>query len=212
MTDSTSSISEPVIDVDVTTRARVGSLVAHGLLDHEICSALLLSPLQLDFCKTTLEYQAAYSKNVLEKAEQRHDIERGWDAVEERGIEVTLKHLLSSNDPKYALHAAMIASKAPRRQTSQSNRIIDANGGAQTIILQMNPVYINRMAQGNKTINIEQRDPESAKQIPRKQVDIPAPRRVMELLTEQSSRDLEHVDEYEEQMRSAGINFKDFAE
>jgi hypothetical protein len=170
--------------VDAVTRARAGSLAAHGLLDTQIADMLLLSLEQVVSCRETEEYKLKYAEVANEQIQRQLDLEEGWDGVEEKAIEQVLSSLQYNRDPKFALIAAATANKAKRRGTDavRNPRTIDGSApGGNIVILNLNKTYINNNQGENKTTATIDVTPRVENQ-QRKVTDLPSPKAVEELL------------------------------
>lgn len=190
--------------VDAITRARIGSLCAHGLTDAQIADVLILTNEQVLACKSSEEYLTAYSKVAEELIQRQIDLSEGWDAVETKGIEQVLQTLEYNRDPKYALAAAVMANKAQRRKNQAGNApVIDASqtGKNNIIILNINKNYVNNVGE-SKTINIIDREP--AKQ---KISDLPSPKVIDQLLAPVRDEKVKVLTTLEEEWQRAGVVF-----
>lgn len=193
--------------VDETTRARIGSLCAHGLSDLQIADILLLTQEQVTACHNSPEYKQKYAEVAEERIQRQIDLEEGWDAVETAGIAQILETLKHNRDPKFALGAAAIANKAIRRKNSNGNQIVLDNSRPQennVIILQLNKVYVNSSTNGeNKTLDITPRKLEQ----PRQRSDLPSPKLVEEMLAPVRQNAPKQKTELEQLFEASGVVF-----
>lgn len=169
----------PLLD-EITCR-RIGTLIAYGFSDLQVCDALLVTQPQLDWAREQEEYKKSFAQYAKERLQRQMDVSDGWDAVEEKAIEHVLQTLEYNRDPAYALAAAKIANQAKRHAASTSNgRVLDTRDKGKVIVLQMNKTYIDNRS-GDGGLNVATRDPGRA--LVRKQSDVPSPKTVSQLLS-----------------------------
>lgn len=196
--------------VDVATRARAGSLAAHGLTDVAIADVLLLSLEQVKSCRESEEFKVKYAEVAKEQIDRQIDLAEGWDAVEEKAVQAVLESLQYNRDPKYALAAANVANKAERRkQIRDTAPAIDASkaaGGTNIIVLKLNQNFITSQ-RGDESAKIIDVTPIDKSLIPRKQVDLPTPKAVEEFLAPvKDGKKDEMMTEFERQLQLAGVS------
>lgn len=183
--NSNSKTSNPVDEVDATTRARCGSLSARGLGDAQIADILLLSYEQVVSVHDTEEFKKKYHEEADRAIQDQIDRDEGWDAVEAESLAILLSGLKFNRDPKFALMAAKMANSAERRARNKIQpKVIGEDlppGQTNIIVLQINKNYAER---DNSQIDITPR-PQS---IPLKQSDVPAPKLVDQLLAPAKDR------------------------
>jgi hypothetical protein len=178
---------------DVRTRERVGELMAYGVLETQVADALLLDVSMVVAIKESPEYKRAFSRVSSEKMQLRIDVERGWDAVEERALENVLKSLNNARDPNFSLAAARVANVAKRRVAAEAPpRVLDAEKGANIIVLEMNRTYIQAtQREGRNVIDVT---PPQQGQIEQKKTDLIPPGQLEKLLgqpkAKKSTRDI----------------------
>lgn len=200
-------------NVDATTRARAGSLAAHGLLEQQIADILMLSLEQVLACKNSEEYKNKYAATADEIIQRQIDLADGWDTVEEKALSHmldTLDTLEFNRDPNYALAAARAANQANRRTPKSQNRVIDSGASGRTnnvIVLQLNKTYINASQQSDSSaiIDITNKVAPASRQI----ADLPTPKSIDNLLAPVKDQVQARIKtELEEAFEVAGV-FKD---
>lgn len=194
--------------MDVISRARCGTLAAHGLTVQQIADTLLLSIEQVKACEQSQEYKNKYAETAEDVIQRQIDMDEGWDVVETKAIAAIIQTLDFNRDPKYALFAAKTANAAKRRSRNQVDnpKVIHADEprGPRVISITMNKTFINTAAGSAANIEI------LPKQIdqPRKQADLPSPKAVENLLAPVRIKPQSLFSELEEAMNIAGV-FKD---
>lgn len=209
--DENKGVEISLIDtVDAVTRARAGSLSAHGLSDLQIADILLLSVECVVAIRNTDEFKKKYSEEADRAIQAQIDRDEGWDAVEEKSLEVLIETLKFNRDPKFALLAAKTANSAKRKDKTQAPQVIDpsANNGGSTniIVLNINKTYADRATEQNKTIELNAR-PEK---IPQRQSDLPSPKAVENLLAPVKNlegKTTKPLTELEQAFKEAGVVF-----
>lgn len=154
---------------------RAASLTAHGLSDAEIMKALRIDEAKLLELRGLDAYGDAYAEKVVEKAEHDDVLNKGWDAVEDKSLEVVLGHLQYSKDPQFALAAARTANMATRKKPSGREQL---NGRAHenTVVVNINMEFARRIEKG-MTINGNNED------VPQRRIiDAPNPKMIERLL------------------------------
>lgn len=168
-------------NVDAVTRARVGSLSAHGLLDQQIADTLLLTLEQVVAVKDSEEFKKKYAEVADEVIQRQLDLAEGWDAVEEKALKHVLETLQFNRDPKYSLIAAKTANAAARRKNVGAAKVIDASqtGNTNIIVLNLNQKFVSKtQTVDGAVLDVTPRTP----QIERKVSDLPSPKIVDDLL------------------------------
>lgn len=198
-------------NVDAVTRARAGSLAAHGLLDQQIADVLMLTIEQVYAAKNSDEYKIKYAEVAEEVIQRQIDLDGGWDLLEEKALASILDTLSFNRDPNYALHAARAANQAKRRAGSSSTKVIDNSGaGNKTnniIILNLNKTFITEVQStpNSAMIDVSPRVAPTTRRIS----DLPSPKSVDQLLAPvQQSGPISMKTELEEAFEVAGV-FKD---
>jgi hypothetical protein len=201
-----------ISSVDGITRARAGSLSAHGLSDMQIADILLLSIEQVISIRGTDEFKKKYAEEADRAIQAQIDRDEGWDAVEEKSLEVLIETLKFNRDPKFALLAAKTANSAKRPSKEKTNapHVIDpaANNGGTTniIVLNLNKNYTDKAAAANSSIDITPR-PEK---IPQRRSDLPSPKIVENLLApikDKLGETVKPLTELEQAFKDAGVVF-----
>ena len=201
--------------VDLVTRARAGSLSAHGLSDQQISDVLLLSLEQVVACRNSDEFKKKYAEVADEQIQRQIDLSQGWDAIEEKSLAQILETLEYNRDPKYALFAAKTANSAQRRSRNSELKVIDgAKVTNNTIVLNLNKTFVNAAANPEHTaavIDIK------AKQLtddgPRQRRDLPSPQHVENLLAPVRKVEKDKLlTELEDQFERAGVFLEEFGE
>jgi hypothetical protein len=210
---SNSSVPEqrPLYEtVDAVTRARAGSLAAHGAAEQQIADILMLSLAQVVSVKETEEFKKKYSEVADEVIQRQIDAAEGWDFVEEKALKVIIETLDFNRDPKYALFAAKTANAAVRRKPQQQAKVIDASqqGGNVTnniIVLNVNRGYVNKVTAPESTPMIDV----SPKVVPNQKriSDLPSPKIVDELLGPVREKGMKLKTELEQMMEISGVVF-----
>lgn len=197
--------------MDAISRARCGTLAAHGLTSSQIADTLLLSLEQVKACEQSPEYKKKYAETAEDVIQRQIDMDEGWDVVESKAIAAVIETLEFNRDPKYALFAAKAANSAKRRSRNQveNPRVIDAQTGEtgpRVISITMNKTYINNAAGSaeGSVIDIASRQAEQ----PKKRMDLPSPKLVENLLAPVRAKPQTLFSELEEAMNLAGV-FKD---
>lgn len=182
-------VAEPVIGrpvyetVDAVTRARVGSLAAHGLLERQICEVLLLTMEQVISCKESMEYKNKYAEVANELIQRQIDLTEGWDAVEEKAVAQVLETLEYSRDPKYALLAAKTANAAQRRSRAETPKVIDGRQvNNSVIVLNLNRTFIKSTEGPAGNAAILDITPKLIENQQQRRIDLPSPQAVENLL------------------------------
>lgn len=195
--------------MDAVTRARAGSLAAHGLSDQQIADILLLSIEQIGAARNTDEYKKKYAAIAEEEIQKQIDLADGWDGVEEKAIAQVLETLVYNRDPKFALLAAHTANKAIRRKANNQPKVVDGSAPVNNVItLNLNKTYVTNITSGEaggNTIDVTPR-PENTQ---RKISDLPSPKSVEELLAPvRNKTETKMLTELEQAFEIAGV-FKD---
>lgn len=174
------------LKVDEATCKRVGALAAYGIGEREIANALLLSEELMEQVRNTDAYKKAYAEKAAERVERAVAMEEGWDGVEQLGIEKVLDALAFNVDPRFALQAAAIANRAQRR--TAPHKVINATVVNKVVVLTLNQRFVTKLTggAGAGVIEGESRDMSA---VPRKQVDLPTPRKVSEMLQLSGQKD-----------------------
>jgi hypothetical protein len=193
--------------VDGVTRARAGSLSAHGLSDLQIADILLLSIEQVIAVHNTEEFRNKFAETANEAIQAQIDRDEGWDAVEQKALENMLTALQYNRDPKYALAAGKIANSATRRTRQNKNdpKVIDGSQQKTNIvILSLNRTFVQRTSVRDNTIDVT---PKTVENQPQKRADLPSPKLVEELLAPVTDRPKKVLSEIEEAFAKAGVVF-----
>jgi hypothetical protein len=171
-------------NVDPITRARAGSLAAHGLMDTQIVDILLISREQLEAIKPSPEYKTKYSEVAEEVIQRQIDMDEGWDGVEEKALAHVLQALEYNRDPKYALFAAKTANNAQRKTKRDDPRLtINANSQQTNIIvLNLNKNFVDKTLNEQKDAGTLDITPRQIEEQPRKRFDLPSPTQVESVL------------------------------
>lgn len=204
--------------VDAITRARGGSLAAHGCSDQAIVDMLLLSMEQVLAIKDTEEFKSKYADIANDIIQRQVDANEGWDVVEQKAIMQIMQTLEFNRDPKYALFAATAANKAVRRKPEQRPmpRVIavptvedddKANAPVVTnvINLTINRNYLTMKTSGDAGAVLDV----TAKHVPeqRRISDLPSPKSVDDLLAPVRSQKQKVMSEVEKAFEMAGVVF-----
>lgn len=201
-----------IIDtVDAVTRARAGSLAAHGLSEQAIADILLITIEQSIAIKNCVEYKNKYAEVADEQIQRQLDLADGWDAIEEQSLKQILGVLEYNRDPKYLLFAAKTANAAIRRRNvSGAPKVIDGSKNVTNIItLHLNKTFIqNKVEQvGEPSIDITPRSITIGEN--KKIVDLPSPAAVENLLAPVKNTPKDRMlTELEQAFETAGV-FKD---
>lgn len=195
------------------TRARAGSLSAHGLSVQQIADTLLLAPEDVLAAQNSIEYKRKYADTAEEIIQRQIDLDEGWDTIETKAVASILETMQYNRDPKYTLLTARIANAAKRHARRGPEHVIDASKVSQTnvIVLNVNKTYVNKitnnLAQDRAAIDVTPRDGQSSQ--PLKVVDLPTPKHVDALLApvKQIKKD-RALTELEEAFEVSGV-FKD---
>jgi len=155
---------------------KIARLTYAQVSDVEIGNVVNLSPARISQIKDTEQYKTIYSLIVSEKANDRQETDDSWDKIERLATGRIATHLEWTNDPDYALKAAMVANKAQRRNVL--NTPISADAGARTII-QLGGNYITKLQVNNGEGGTVLNEPKVVEQ---KQTDLANPKRVEEIL------------------------------
>lgn len=193
--------------MDAISRARCGTLAAHGLTSQQIADTLLLSEAQVKACEQSPEYKNKYAETAEDVIQRQIEMDEGWDVVESKAIAAVIETLEFNRDPKYALFAAKTANAAKRRSRNQveNPRVIDAQvgtAGPRVISITMNKTFINNAANGEQqAIDVTPRLLDQ----PKKRVDLPTPKAVENLLAPVRAKPQTLFSELEEAMNIAGV-------
>jgi hypothetical protein len=165
--------------VDEATCRRVGALAAYAVGEKQIQDALLLTDEMMEQVKASPVYLQALAEKSLERAEHSIAVSEGWDGVEQLGIGKVLKALEYNVDPAFALQAAAIANRAKRATTP--HKTINAVNTGRVVILSMNRKFVDgrQVSEDRAVMTVEGRD---MKSVPRRQADLPSPRKVTDML------------------------------
>jgi hypothetical protein len=193
-------------EVDAVTKARAGSLAAHGLSDANIADLLLLTSAQVAEIKSSETFKRKYAEDVASRVDRQMQLAEGWDAVEEMSIAHVIESLEYNKDPKFALLAARTANAATRHGKRNDVRVVDASNLQNNIItINLNKTYVQSVQQteGNGLLDITPRPPPAN----RKQADLPAPKMVSELLAPVAKAVVENKElkEIEDAFAMAGV-------
>lgn len=107
----------------------------------DICGITLDQLLQI---KEIPEYREVYSKHAEMYYIEKDLMDQGWDAIENMAMATVVKKLKISNDPEFALKAAVLANKANRRNIAPGNEPIPARTG-QGVVLHLHGNFIERL-------------------------------------------------------------------
>lgn len=190
--------------VDAITRARIGSLSAHGVPDLQIADILFLTSEQVVACKFSEEFKKKYAEVAEDQIQKQIDLAEGWDAVETKGLEQVLTTLDYNRDPKFALAAATMANKALRRKNQAGNApVIDASqtGRNNIIVLNINKNYVQNVGE-SKTINLIERT-----RTQQKISDLPSPKHIDQVLAPVRIEKIKELSPLEEEWKRAGVVF-----
>lgn len=196
-----------VNQVDEITRARAGSLSAHGLSDQAIADILLLTVEQVNACHQTEEFRKKYAEEADLAIQAQVERDEGWDAIESEALGQILQTLKHNRDPKYALFAAKTANQAERGKKQSKNGPIVIDNTKQTtniITLNLNRNFIKKSTEGDSgMIDVTPRPAA----IPLKQSDIPSPKLVEELLAPVLAKEKIQLSELEQAFKESGVVF-----
>ena len=136
-----------------------------GTPQWQIAKALGLSEGRISQVQGSDEYGAKLQEITNASLEQRQDINRGYDVVEEEALANVLINLRNSPDPDYAIKA-MVAANRANRQPSMNGQPLNGqvNGHA---VIKLNQVYINKlqMLQAENVENAVQRPAIAVKKV-----------------------------------------------
>lgn len=194
-----------ISSVDMITRARAGSLSAHGLTGPQIADILLLSIEQISAIKDTVEFKKKYAEEAEKAIQAQIDRDEGWDAVEDEALGALLETLKFNRDPKFALIAAKTANSAVRQNKKHNApHVIDNSKGGSTniIVLNLNRNYVGGEA-GRAQIELNARPTN----IPQRQSDLPSPKIVEAMLAPVKENAAKPMNDLERMFRDAGVVF-----
>lgn len=178
---------------------KIARLTYAQVSDVEIGNVVNLTAARISQIKEGDDYKTWYSTIVSEKANDRQETDDSWDKIERLATMRIANHLSWTQDPDYALRAAMVANKAQRRNVL--NTPISADAGARTII-QLGGNYITKLqvsnGDGPTVIN-------ETRLLDQKQTDLANPKRVEELLG--IGKRSEKFTIIEQQLAEAGFQF-----
>lgn len=178
---------------------KIARLTYAQVSDVEIGNVVNLTAARISQIKEGEDYKTWYSTIVSEKANDRQETDDSWDKIERLATGRIANHLTWSQDPDYALRAALVANKAQRRNVL--NTPISADAGARTII-QLGGNYITKLQVSNGDGPTVINEPKLQDQ---KQTDIANPKRVEELLG--IGKNAKKFTIIEQQLVEAGFQF-----
>lgn len=191
--------------VDQITRRKCGKLAVYGLVDTQIADALMLSVEQVIAIKLTTEYKAAFSEAAVERIDRNIDLEDGWDVVEEKALQGILEQISFNRDPRFLLMAGRVANQAKRRTPTNADRPIDAMKAGNTIVLTLNQRFVNGAQSTENHASIDITPKPTMADVPmRKQIDMPTPKRISEILN--INNDKSELRELADEFQMAGID------
>lgn len=166
---------------------RLASLVAHGLSDEQISSALGQDEATIRLAKEDPVYKAAISEKLLENFEGEIDRVTGWDNVETKAVNGLSEVLAWNKNPDFLLKTAAIANRAVRTKANTARNMLDATRIGQVVVLQLNQRFVTGL-NGQLDLTIEH-----GRELPaKKQIDTPNPRMVENFLLRDTGRELAH--------------------
>lgn len=136
--------------------ARVAQLIAMGVPQVQIAQACGISEGRVSQLKDEPQVTAEVARIQSANMERFDTLNKGWDAVEEMGLEQTIEYMAHVKDPEFALRAAKQANAATRRGAA-GNQVLD--GGLRTgATINLNAAFIQILQQmnvGPQAINAE---------------------------------------------------------
>ena len=136
--------------------ARVAQLLAMGVPQVQIAQACGISEGRVSQLKDEPAVTAEVARIQSANMERFDTLNKGWDAVEELGLEQTIEYMTQVKDPEFALRAARQANQANRRGAA-GNQVLD--GGLRTgATINLNAAFIQILQQmniGPQAINAE---------------------------------------------------------
>jgi len=161
---------------------KAGTLAAYGLSDLDLAAALLLTQEQVLDLKLTKRFKEAYSQHTMERANSLINRAEGWNAVEETGLAQVLQALQLSRDPNFALRAAVFANRAIRHTPSTVGRVIDASRAGNVVQLTLSKKFVTATKNEDGSSTVETVELTARASLPKKQSDLPNPRKISEIL------------------------------
>lgn len=198
--------------ISAATCARAGSLAVYGMVDKAIADTLLITVEQVLLIRQTDEFKKAFAAKAQERQQRLMDLEDGWDCVEEKALNTVLENLEYNRDPRYALLAARTANSATRRSPSSAGRVIDATRGSNVIVLTMNQNFIQKAAVSPEAAVLDITPMQARGDAAKRQVDLPTPKRVQELLQIGKAGRSAALDEIDAACAEAGVDRSMFEE
>lgn len=198
-------------EVHEVTRKRCGELAAYGMPTTQIADVVLISYEQAQAVTESPEYKNSYAKVVGDRAQQKIDLQEGWDAVEQKALKAVFETLEYNRDPHFSLMAARVANGAKRpKPGNEEHKVIDAEkAGATIVVLNMNRTYINNAKNDGGEIDIIARE---TREIPAKRIDMMTPKVVENMLRPPPEVAPIPIDDYrrgaiEHAINKAGLKF-----
>lgn len=171
---------------------RLAALVAHGLSDEQITSALGIDDDTLKLAKHQPAYREAYQKKIIGNYEDEIARVEGWDGLEKKAVDGIAKVLEWNQNPDYLLRVAAISNKAVRMKANVASQTLDATRVGQVVVLQLNQHFVNHL-DGQLDLTIAR-----TRELPqKKQIDTPNPRMVERMLLAGTDRELTHARDHE---------------
>ena len=130
------------------TCMRVATLERYGSDDASICKTLFLTNEQLAEIRHTEAYVTENGRGALNDVEHAQAINEGWNGVERLGVQIVRKRLemFGASDPKFALLAASMASKARRIGGVRGQQPLQVQ--ASNVVLNLSPMIIQQLRGG----------------------------------------------------------------
>lgn len=164
---------------------RIATLLAQGVDREQVALAVGMRVSELEGLEDDERYRGVAQKVVLEHIEAEQDLNRGWDAVEEKALSTLLQHMQIKKDPDFMLRAAAVANKAQRRNLSVDpgrNAPLAMAAGAR-VVIQLNTQFLT----GIHDLKTAARDFSRMELTDRKRVDMMSTKAVAELLNPELS-------------------------
>lgn len=198
--------------ISAATCARAGALAVYGMADRAIADTLLISVEQVLLIRQSDEFKKAFATKAQERQQRLMDLEDGWDTVEEKALSAVLENLEYNRDPRYALLAARTANSATRRSPSSTGRVIDARQSGNVIVLTLNQNFIQKTAVSPNAAVLDVTPAPARGENAKRQVDLPTPKRVSEMLQIGGKNRSQAADEIDQACIEAGVDRSMFEE
>ena len=158
---------------------KIARMALSGITQDDIGKVFQVSGSYISQVMALPEYQLKEQEIATVRFEEQDTLNRGWDAVEAKGVSVALAHLRAAPDPEFALKAAAVANRASRRGSVHHNTPINPTGAGPRSVINLNATFVQKV-QNNFQIDL---DKKNGLEQNKKDSNFLAPKAVQELLT-----------------------------